>query len=132
MFLTSENVYTTEQALTYMVECTLATVSSMAMKKSRPKGEYARQISIAQNGIKWVRSVVPFSNDQTPRVRKILSDYDGNVAAWAKQYEPLCGSICAEIPEFRCELPSGHKPVTVHRVFDCGDTNHGKQFTWED
>ncbi len=87
MFLTSENVYTTEQALTYMVECTLATVSSMAMKKSRPKGEYARQISIAQSGVKWVRSVVTDQEAQTSRVRKVLSDYKGDVAAWAKQYE---------------------------------------------
>ena len=87
MFLTAENVYTTEQALIYMVECTLATVSSMAMKKSRPKGEYARQISIAQNGVKWVRSVSPFPKDQTPRVREILTGFDGNVAAWAKHYE---------------------------------------------
>lgn len=87
MFLTSENVYTTEQALTYMVECTLATVSSMAMKRSRPKGEYARQIAIAQSGVKWVRSVVPFSKDQTLRVREVLNGYGGDVAAWAKKYE---------------------------------------------
>jgi len=35
----------------YLVDCTLATVTTLAMKKSRPKFEYERQKSIAQLGI---------------------------------------------------------------------------------
>jgi len=45
------NVRTPEQALSYITDCTLATVSSMAMRKIRGKHEYERQISIAQKAV---------------------------------------------------------------------------------
>ena len=37
-------VKTPEQALSYLTDCTLATVAIMAMKKSRSKREFERQI----------------------------------------------------------------------------------------
>lgn len=42
------DVRTPEMALAYITDCTLATVASMAMLKSRKKGEFERQINIAQ------------------------------------------------------------------------------------
>lgn len=41
-------------ALAYIVDCTLATVSNLASKKSASKYELSRQIEIAQAGIDWV------------------------------------------------------------------------------
>jgi len=43
-----------KDALAYMVDCTLATVETMALKKSRPKAEYERQKSIAQTGVNFI------------------------------------------------------------------------------
>lgn len=76
-------VRTAEQALAYLTDCTLATVCMMAMKKSRPKGEYARQISIAQCGVDWMREfgVVDPGN----RAADVLA-MGGSVADWAKQF----------------------------------------------
>lgn len=48
------DVRTPEQALEYMIDCTLATVSHMASLKSRKKSEFERQITIAQTGIDWM------------------------------------------------------------------------------
>lgn len=76
------DVRTPEQALVYLVDCTLATVSSMAMKKSRPKGEYERQIRIARTGILWIKDMgIDCSGTRAEDIP------DGDVAAWAKQYE---------------------------------------------
>ena len=76
-----------EQALAYMVDCTLATVGDMASKKSRPKGEYSRQISMAQLGIDWMRE---FGIDcQLGRAEDILGVC--TVEEWAKKYEPDTG-----------------------------------------
>jgi hypothetical protein len=73
-------------ALVYMTDCTLATVTSLAMKKSRPVHEYKRQISIAQTGIDWINSmgIGPFG-----RPKEVIHDFGSNVAAWAARYEPL-------------------------------------------
>lgn len=46
-----DQISSPEQGLEYIVSCTLATVESLALKKSRPKGEYQRQIGIAQKGV---------------------------------------------------------------------------------
>lgn len=79
------DVMTAEGALVYMTSCTLATVSSMAMKKSRQKHEYARQISIAQTGIDWIKDF-KITTDET-RVNQILVRPDASVAEWARTYE---------------------------------------------
>jgi len=49
------DVRSPEDALVYITDCCLATVSRMAMKKSRPKGEFTRQISIAQQACDWMQ-----------------------------------------------------------------------------
>ena len=77
-------VRTPADALAYMTDCTLATVCSMAMRKSRPKGEYERQIAIAEAGVKWMIEMgVP--RNETSRAESV--EKCGSVAAWAKRYE---------------------------------------------
>lgn len=76
-----EKVRTVEQALAYITDCTLATVSHMAMHKSRPKGEYKRQIAIAQTAVTWMREMgVDVSGTRAEEI-------SSSVAEWAAQYE---------------------------------------------
>ena len=50
-----QDVRTAEQALAYIVDCTMATVSSMALSKTqRKRGEYKRQKAIAQTGVSFM------------------------------------------------------------------------------
>ncbi len=77
-------VRTAEDALAYLVDCTLATVSDMAGKKRRPKYEFERQIEIAQIGLNWMRNM---SVDcSTTRAQKVIEQFNGNVAKWAESY----------------------------------------------
>ena len=72
-------------ALAYLVDCTLATVSGMAMLKRRKKAEYQRQISIAQTGYDWMKNLsISIENHRANKV----AEFDGDVAAWAKSFEP--------------------------------------------
>ena len=72
------------QALAYLVDCTLATVCDMAMKKSRVKSEYARQQAIAQTAIHWMdQFCVDYSSTRAKDVKAA-----GSVAAWARGFEP--------------------------------------------
>lgn len=80
------DVRTLEAALAYMVDCTLATVADMRMKKSSPKGELSRQIEIAQTGVNWMRDFEV--NPQGTRAAEVLDKFSGNVCAWALQYKP--------------------------------------------
>lgn len=52
-----QNVRTLEHAFLYITDCCLATVSHMAMLKSRKKGEFERQINIAQTACDWVQTM---------------------------------------------------------------------------
>lgn len=71
-------------ALAYITDCTLATVSSMAGKKSRPKYEFERQMSIAQTAINWM---VEFGIDVTgTRAEDVIAA--GSVQKWAQNYMP--------------------------------------------
>lgn len=77
-------VKTAEDALAYLLDCNLATVEGMAGKKSRPSGEYKRQISIAQQHLDWA---IVFDADIS-RTRAVeVKNHRGNVAAWAKSQE---------------------------------------------
>ena len=72
------------QALAYITDCTLATVCEMAMKKSRPKNEFERQISIAQTAINWmVQNGVDVS---TTRAEDVIAA--GSVRQWAETFMP--------------------------------------------
>lgn len=78
-------VRTSEHALAYLVDCTLATVAEMAMLKSRKKSEFARQIRIVQQGIDWIRDMK--IDPATTRATEIISQ-GITVAQWAEQYMP--------------------------------------------
>lgn len=77
------DVRTPEQALAYLTDCTLATVCGMAMQKRRAKGEYQRQISMAQAGCDWLFGMK--ADYAGTRVEEV-ANY-GSVAEWAKQFE---------------------------------------------
>lgn len=80
------DVRSPEAALAYMIDCTLATVIRLAMKKSRRKREFERQINIAQKGINWARDM--HIDLSTTRTQEIEDKYDGSVEAWAKACMP--------------------------------------------
>ena len=77
-------VKTPEQALVYLIDCTLATVCHMAMVKSRKTGEYERQISIAQTGINWIKE---FKIDAAKTRANEIIDSDISVSEWAVKYD---------------------------------------------
>ena len=84
----------TGQALAYITDCNLATVCEMAMKKSRPKHEFNRQMSIAQTSIDWM---VEMGVDvSTTRAVEVIAA--GSVKQWAETYMPKddSGTICYE------------------------------------
>jgi len=81
--MTLRDVRTPEQALVYITDCNLATVAHMSMLKSKKKGEFARQISIAQTAVDWMLSMkVDMSGT---RAEDVVSGYDGNVRKWAEK-----------------------------------------------
>lgn len=78
-------IRTPEQALLYLADCTLATVASMASKKSRSNYEFYRQIEIAQCAVDWLEDfnikIEPHS-----RVHEVLALPDQKVETWSKKY----------------------------------------------
>lgn len=77
-------VRTPADALAYITDCTLATVCDMAGKKSRPKHEFERQMSIAQTAITWMQEM---SVDvSTTRAADVIAA--GGVREWAEKYTP--------------------------------------------
>jgi len=73
------------EALAYITDCNLATVSHLALKKSRPKGEYARQIAIAQ---KALDVMIRFGTDLgATRAVDVVREHNGSVETWAKSFE---------------------------------------------
>lgn len=70
--------------LAYLVECTLATVCTLADRKSPPKAELSRQIGIAQAGIDCMRLYkVPMSG---PYLREVVED-NWSVETWSKRFK---------------------------------------------
>lgn len=78
-------VRTPEQALLYLADCTLATVADMAMKKSKSKHEFQRQISIAQSAVDWIKDF-NIEVKVGSRVYDVLALPDQNVETWSKSY----------------------------------------------
>ena len=74
-----------EQALLYITDCNLATVSDMAMKKSRPKHEFERQIEIAQCAVNWIKNF-GINIEVNSRVYDVRSLPDQKVSTWASRY----------------------------------------------
>ncbi|MHB0928650.1 MAG: hypothetical protein ACYC3W_06985 [Candidatus Nanopelagicales bacterium] len=86
MLLTKDRVHTAEEALLYIADCNLATVCHMAMTKSRKKGEFTRQISIAQLSVKWIIELGIDYKDGSSRIKKAIEA--GSVEAWAQAFMP--------------------------------------------
>lgn len=77
-------VRSAQDALAFITDCNLATVVHMATLKSRPVGEYRRQISIAQLGIDWMET---FGVEFEENSRALEATRYGGVAQWAKIFE---------------------------------------------
>lgn len=73
------DIRTTDDALEYMVECTLATVYDLCMKSKPPKGEFRRQIAIAQKGLDYI----PMSHNCKSRVGEVRESFGGSVQFYA-------------------------------------------------
>jgi hypothetical protein len=72
-----------DAAYAYILDCNLATVGRMAMLKSRKKGEYKRQINIAQQMLDWANDFgIDYSGTRASDVMKV-----GTVKQWASKYE---------------------------------------------
>jgi len=73
-----------EDALTYVTDCTLATVTGLASLSRPPKHELQRQIDIAQAAIDWMdRFGVDYSSTRAADVKAL----GGKVAVWAEQFK---------------------------------------------
>lgn len=79
-------IKTAEDALAYLADCTLATVCSMKLRKSSPRGELDRQIAIAQTAVDVIRTFKV--NCDGTRTRDVIDGYKGQVKAWADTYSP--------------------------------------------
>jgi len=80
----ADDVKNPADALVYITDCCLATVSIMAGLKSRKEYEYQRQINIAQKACNWMKQM---KIDPTgSRAEDIINKT--TVADWAKYYEP--------------------------------------------
>ena len=73
------NIQTTEDALEFMIECTLATVDDLSMKKKPPVGEYSRQIRIAQRGLDHL----PDSRSCSGRTHNVIHVFGRSVSRYA-------------------------------------------------
>lgn len=83
--ISGNDIRSRDEALLYMIECTLATVSDLAGRSRPPKGELSRQIAIAQTGIDAVREFLkpePGMYCGAGRVQQIL-DARISVKDWA-------------------------------------------------
>ena len=79
--INKHQIKTATDALAYITDCNLATVCSMAGKKSRSKSELERQINIAQLGVDALRSEASAELLSGTRIEDVL--VAGSVQAWA-------------------------------------------------
>lgn len=87
-----DEVSNPNQALAYLTDCTLATVSDLSCKKSASKYETRRQIAMAQQAIDWMRA---FEVDVSyTRADEVIEEHGGSVQAWADaQRREVIGSV---------------------------------------
>jgi hypothetical protein len=82
---TSEQKYAlTMRGLMYAVECNLATIDDLCMKKSASMRELNRYIVIVQDGIDVFQEVDYLAERQGGRIDKVITQYDRSVMAYAK------------------------------------------------
>lgn len=76
--LTADRVTSPGEALSYLTDCTLATVEDLAFRARPPKAELKRQIDIAQKSIDWM---VRFGVTPTGRAASVVAS-GKSVADW--------------------------------------------------
>lgn len=77
-----EQVKTVDNAYAYMVDCLLANVERLALKKSRSESDFKRSIEQAKVAIKWARE---FNIDlDSTRAEDVI---DCNVEQYASMYD---------------------------------------------
>ena len=78
------NIY---DALIFMTEYTLITVTCLCTKKSATEYETSRQIAIAQMGIdSIIKEKIAFELLRPLRVIEVINQYNGSVESWAKSW----------------------------------------------
>lgn len=72
-------------ALAYLMDCQLATVCNVVGKRSSPQCDIKRHISIAQQGVNWMREHnVNFAGT---RAEDVVRLFGGSVEAWAAKFK---------------------------------------------
>lgn len=86
-----KQITNSEDAMFYLLECTLATVAHMAQTKSRPTGEFRRQKNIAQEVVTAInlRGLIHTLDklEHYPRVYAVLFKHANIVEDWTRQYD---------------------------------------------
>jgi hypothetical protein len=82
--LTAHTLRNHEDGMAYMIECTLATVAGLLLKKKPPKSELNRQITIAQTGLNCLGKQQ--YDNSCPHLKKITEQFDNSVQAWADDF----------------------------------------------
>jgi hypothetical protein len=72
------------QALAYVTDCTLATVTDLASLSRPPKHELQRQIGIAQKAIDWMGQ---FGVDYSKTRAQDVKEQGGSVEKWADKFK---------------------------------------------
>ena len=81
--MNTHDVRDTGQALAYITDCTLATVTDLASRARPPKNELKRQINIAQKAIDWMDAFgVDYAKTRAAEVKAI----GGTVEKWATKF----------------------------------------------
>jgi len=74
------HIASSEDALAYLLDCTLATVETMAEKKRIPKYEYERHVGIAQRNLELCRKFD--CNIAGTRGQKVMEEFNGDVSEY--------------------------------------------------
>lgn len=93
----SSSVRDITQAVVYLTDCTLATVSELAVRSRPPKRELKRQISMAQGLIDWMnQSGIDYSRTRAGEV----SNGGGKVLSWTEMLgAPPGNSMCLVVED---------------------------------
>lgn len=80
------DIRTAPDAILYMAECQLATVSHMQAIKSKSKYQYERHIGIAQHHVDFILRFCK-GLKKTGRVKNVVANYSGNVKDWVNELD---------------------------------------------
>jgi len=81
--ITSDTVHNDHEAIAFLVECTMATISGLLLKSKPPRGELERQISIAETGMAWIGKDYEGGCGRVEKARRL-----GGVRQWAQEFKP--------------------------------------------